>query len=840
MRNSKNRPNSENGLAEDGPPNIDVSPSLNDGDADDSLPEAPADVSLGWGQPHRFAILRADGLSGGPPPPPEAWDAGAINVLAADGPIAIAGARSSGVWLINPEYDAMPQTGNFPAQSLSYSWEYTRTSALEWGPEKPRFLFAATSSPYKMSLSLIELKVGLGRLEYVDQRWVPCHAGMGSIRGLTFLEGPRVLVAATEQGLWWTSVPLNPQSTSLYKWQRSTEGLSVEEFSCISPIKDGLSVAAAGVTRRGVVLPTVVENGIFCGSWTGNDFTFSKSTMPKSVQINECRITCCAGNRTTAYAVTTDNNNEGIGAVLRSETGGATWELATIPAGHGGAGSYNMCIAAHPSDRQVVVLGWQIGVFVSTNRGDGWDLRRAPHKDQHALTFSERAPGEFSLFVASDGGLALSSDLGISWDTRYNKHLLNIEIYAPNYARPTGFETTPFDASNEIQGLIACATQDNGNLWCPLDDLSADTFPPWDAFRRADGGDGATSLLLADQTGLWVIAAISGTDYPRSSQFKSTAPRFFEAGSQVVPVSGSSSSLQNPLALARSRIAGLERNGEQLLAVAGKKRQLYGLWRAPGQLGTFALVGEIAADVASVATYDGTQVLAGSKDGRIFLCDTKGGTVVQQPTDSNATDAITRILWATPDIRFAINGNGRVIRWDGTQWEILAKGPSRSVYALEFVPDFAGGVLFASTICGVLGSQDRGETWFRASDGLPRCSFGTNLRLARSRGRNYLYLSTYGWGVFRADVTPRRSVQIRIPRHDLIRKLLPIVEERRGIKIIDGDIVPVEHSLPAYQLAVTILVSSLVQDAFDTNGDQAKELRAASHDLLQRLARKEL
>src|SRR5262249_6203993 len=155
-------------------------------------------------------------------------------------------------------------------------------------------------------------------------------------------------------------------------------------------------------------------------------------------------------------AVTTDSNNKGIGAVLRSETGGATWELATIPPSHGEQGSYNMCIAAHPSDRQVVVLGWQIGVFVSTNKGDSWDLRSAPHRDQHALTFSERGPGEFSLFVASDGGLAISSDLGISWDSRYNKHLLNLEIYHPH-----GFESTPFDASTVVEGLISCATQDN-------------------------------------------------------------------------------------------------------------------------------------------------------------------------------------------------------------------------------------------------------------------------------------------------------------------------------------------------------------------------------------------
>lgn len=804
----------------------------NDGDADDLLPVAPADIGITWRQPHRFAILIESGLEG----KAEAWAAGAINAVAADGPIAILGARHSGVWLINPEYSASPQTLNFPAQPLSRNWEYSTVSALEWGPERPRFLFAASySKDRNRSLWLIQFKTRLGGLDFVDQVAIPRHAKMGFVSGMSFLEQPRVLVVATDEGIWWASVPANPQSASLYLWHQCTETIPIMDFSCISPVRDGMSVAVAGTKTSG--LGRIVEEGIYVGKWTGTGFSFSKSTVPAGVAVRTSRIASCARNPTIVYAVTTDNQNVGMGAVLRSDAGGTAWSNVTIPANHGEQGSYNMCIAVHPSEQDTVVLGWKHGVFLSIDGGQSWQHRPAPHNDQHALLFSGQSNELFGLFVASDGGLGYSTDLGQSWDTRYNKHLLNIEIYAPNNALPPYFDMSPFDASSEVEGLIASATQDNGNLWCPLDDLSGQTFPPWDAFRKADGGDGATSLLLDDETGLWVISPRSGADAPRSSQFKSATPRFFEVATQQVPVFGSSHSLENPVALGRPRTAGLDREGNQLLAVAGKQHKLYGLWRAPGQIGQFTPLAELPADIRSVATYDGTQVLAGSADGQIYLCDTESGKLIHASTGSTSTDAITRLLWAAPDIRFAVNRQGRIIRWDGSQWEALTTGPSRSVFALEFAANLSGGVLFAATMYGVLASQDRGETWYKASEGLPRCLFGTNLRVASSGGRDWLYLSTYGWGVFRADVTPRRSVRIRIPRHDLIRKLLPIVEQRRGITIRDGDVVPVEYSPTAYQLAVTTLINSLVDDAFP--GTQASDLRMAAHDLVQRLSRRE-
>src|SRR5262249_26563359 len=121
----------------------------------------------------------------------------------------------------------------------------------------------------------------------------------------------------------------------------------------------------------------------------------------------------------------------------------------------------------------------------------------------------------------------------------------------------------------------------------------------------------------------------------------------------------------------------------------------------------------------------------------------------------------------------------------------------------------------------------------------PRFCKGTNLKIAASQGRTYLYLSTYGWGVFRADITPRRSVKIRIPRRELIRKLVPIIEQRLGIEIREGDIFPTDHSTNSYQLAVATLIQSLSEE-MSTHNVETVKLQDAAYSLAQKLARQSI
>ncbi len=496
-------------------PNFFALPSDNDGDTDDLLPNAHADIALSWTQPHSFSIVLSDGLHG----EAEKWDTGAVNAIAAEGGTAIVGTRGSGVWLINPEYGAAPQTKNFPAVCLSYDWEFTNISALEWSPQKPNFLFAGLSnSSGAWKLFLLEFRTRLGGLDYVARRTIPCHASMGHIAALVFVPGPRVLVAVTDKGLWWTFVPTQVDMVTWYTWHRSTIDAPFSEFTSVCRISDDFSIAVAGIRRD--FLDRIVEGGVLIGRWTGAGFTYTPASLPAGTQLSFSRLCSCEAVPLRAYLITVDNGNEGVGALLSTADGGATWQHASIPQGCGEQGDYNMCIAVHPSNPSLVVVGWQHGVHISHDDGLKWQLQAAPHSDQRALVFSEFAPGEFRLFVGSDGGVGLTADGGRTWDPRYNKHVLSLELYESR-----GFDPAPFDVNTAVEGIALCATQDNGNLWCPLDGMVSRSFPPWDAFRKFDGGDGLTTVLLDNASALWANGAFSKSGEVRIAALEN-APSF--------------------------------------------------------------------------------------------------------------------------------------------------------------------------------------------------------------------------------------------------------------------------------------------------------------------------
>jgi hypothetical protein len=87
----------------------------------------------------------------------------------------------------------------------------------------------------------------------------------------------------------------------------------------------------------------------------------------------------------------------------------------------------------------------------------------------------------------------LSSDLGLSWDSRYNKHLRNLQYYGP----VDQLGMSPFDTSRWHAGMHGGATQDNGNLWTRAGDEGIRS-----AVRQFEGGDGNTVMFVTNTIAL--------------------------------------------------------------------------------------------------------------------------------------------------------------------------------------------------------------------------------------------------------------------------------------------------------------------------------------------------
>src|SRR5262249_35218237 len=121
--------------------------------------------------------------------------------------------------------------------------------------------------------------------------------------------------------------------------------------------------------------------------------------------------------------------------------------------------------------------------FISRDNGNTWvhfsDANPHIHADLHAVYFDPTDSTGNTLYIGSDGGVAKTTNLGTSFSSIYNKHLLNLQFYG-NAAGLTQKE----------DGRSAGGTQDNGNLYCIC---GAGELP----FRATNLGDGGMNQILS-------------------------------------------------------------------------------------------------------------------------------------------------------------------------------------------------------------------------------------------------------------------------------------------------------------------------------------------------------
>lgn len=176
---------------------------------------------------------------------------------------------------------------------------------------------------------------------------------------------------------------------------------------------------------------------------------------------------------TWVYAVVCESDGS-LEGVYKSTDSGETWSKVFdgTPSGANllgyycdgtgpvtdGQGTYDLCIAADPTDGSTVFIGG-VNTWKSTDGGATWVISNmwtsgstynscgAPvvHADKHLLTFQ---PGTSALFECNDGGLYRTTDGGTSWG-HLGSGLVNTQFYRLGVSQLT---------SNNVIG----GAQDNG------------------------------------------------------------------------------------------------------------------------------------------------------------------------------------------------------------------------------------------------------------------------------------------------------------------------------------------------------------------------------------------
>lgn len=207
--------------------------------------------------------------------------------------------------------------------------------------------------------------------------------------------------------------------------------------------------------------------------------------------------------------------------IKKSTNAGTTWTNLTNTAILGGQGWYDMILAVHPTNSDLVIAGGNV-IGRTIDGGTTWTLQAygTPHPDQHAVIFRQSGSTYNEVIIGNDGGVIYSPDYGNSADV------------SPSFStRNTGYNVTQFYGISMKNiagdGYIVGGTQDNNTLRI----TSAENVIG--SGTNVNGGDGITSFVDQDDPTIALVSAQYGS-YRKMNTTTSTSTSLGVTSSQFI------------------------------------------------------------------------------------------------------------------------------------------------------------------------------------------------------------------------------------------------------------------------------------------------------------------
>lgn len=638
---------------------------------------------------------------------------------------------------------------------------------------------------------------------------VELPAGAGNVRGLAVMKNARRIIAACDGGLYWSHIPSSqprrgclgslfpapaPPPRQPFAWKRAEEPDNWQDgyYSVAVGASDGRAERAADDLRNVTVIVGGRNAGVFVGRWRDSgDLALSRAKIFDEQNVDQTTQWWGASSTSTATVAVCENNpryayaaislpDGRLKMVARSEDGGRRWKMTAalmagppppqtvqMVAGDQGV-EWNNCVGVMPSNRNAVAVGWRAGTFFSHDGGKTWKLISGGphlHPDIHVVRFKPTtADFKHYLYVGGDGGVArvdLDDFLAgkVTARSDYNRLLPTHQCYS-TYVTRQFYGTLAVSHADPTKGWVGAGTQDNGNIY-----LDAAAGEPW---RQLAGGDGGWTAFLEDGNFVHNILA----DFVRLARRQSPpGPTLVDAG--VVPESplpGGASTIKSPVADVVRRPRYRNEAGQLMYAAAGLGQNVYGLF-ASEQIGHhWELLGTLPPGLAAqgLGSHTGGTVFVATTDGHIRALDSRRGTFLDlpvnlpkpKPSEPQTGGTINRIATLSETAAFALLNqtnlkNNYLLRLEGLKWVVPASAglpTDQYLYGVECVFQEDRRLVFVATDDAVYMSEDGGESYVRAAAGLPRRPHGADLRLALERETAWLYLSTFGRSVWRAQL----------------------------------------------------------------------------------------
>lgn len=726
------------------------------------------------------------------------WHAGkVVDVLVNKGGGVLAASEKSGVWLITDTYNAI---------SLSRDWNNPDVQCLAFGPDNENHIYAGCSkSTFGENLPVLYMTDISKRVPLLyTWKTIPVPAEVGSIHQIAVLAKARQIVLACDGGIYWSAIP---RANGNYEWNKAS-GLPDGSFF-------GVAVGPKNTIVASVYHPNISTGlyGIYRGGWDlqraglGNmsmKLVFNRAAISgfDAATMGRTSVAAAESNPEKMYALSVD----GVGtpnAILRSVDGGKNWtrqagnvdcrwpnvvmNISNIQVtGNNGAGGEIHRISVSKTNPDLIAFGL-LYAYYSNDGGSNWglvggcDWRLVPglHADVHTIYFDNAN----RMLVASDGGIAVSGDGGKTISSKYNQKLANLQWYSTFVAR--NFYGR-FDVSYQVPGLLGGGLQDNGNVYSLVEPVAT----PW---KSLDGGDGGAGMFI--RTGAYLRANMNS-----GIMWYST----WDAGTKSL-IGNSELPLRDPRNLTWVfKQQGLQcdvvsspqfRNaaGQLMYMVGAQSGRLYGLFANPnGSDPHWEMVASwIIPDgsIDAVASATGKQIFVGasgangaqiwriapSQEKLSEVGDGMGsgintgkvellGTMPSETQPAAGSDPnkvrITRIFVESDKVAYALcnsyetwkgvalrTGNG------GVSWQKMPGLPDEAFFALETDWTVSPNTVFICTDKAVYRSTNSGSSWEVTTLGLPRRPHCADLSfVVNPDGKRYLYLSTYGWSVWRTAI----------------------------------------------------------------------------------------
>jgi hypothetical protein len=503
--------------------------------------------------------------------------------------------------------------------------------------------------------------------------------------------------------------------------------------------------------------------GFLLGTWNpAGGLSWAETTPGLPADIVEGMangaVTSCAGNRSRMYAALEDSKNHEWLAVLRSDNGGQSWYLPykdparTALKAMGSQADDNLCIAAHPTNADIVLLaGRRDGVLGSFHGATDWDLGKWPefpgnfHGDSRCLAFDPNDPDSNTVFAGGDGGFFVSHDLAVSWDSSCNTVLPTL-VFDGIDTPPTS--THSLTASPAYPGVLAGGLVDNGEVY-----LAADG-EPW---RQLSDGDGSRAVFITpdvllhagneDTVGLkW--AQWNGKSFNPSVNSR---PPSYPDGTAFLPILGR-------VTYPDYRDPG---DGALLLAMGGETNgDVYGIFDngaatdpASDRFSWKKLT--TAADyVTGLGSLTGRSILIGTVHAHLYQFDPATGSLIELLLPTGLGDHPVRwIKVAEKSQAFCLVDNNVLRTTNMVSWVKASTIANTTLEVLEVDRALDPVGLFVAGSGGAWLSRDFGDTW-EATMGLPRTPHANHLEVVDwGLAGRAIHLGTWNWSVWRASLT---------------------------------------------------------------------------------------